>query len=116
MPRPSDRTSIERRLRARRTELDERIGQLAKPPERGAGISFGKRVGDGTSEAVSRMNEVGVANSLLVTSQRVDRALEKLEDGSYGFCDACGKPIPPGRLEVAPESVRCMQCARADRS
>ena len=112
MDRDDELAAVERELRAHRAALDERIGGLAAPPERGSGISFGKRVGDGTSEAVSRLNEVGVANSLLVTSERIDRALEKLEEGSYGVCDGCGKPIAPARLKIAPESVRCVDCAR----
>src|SRR6476469_750136 len=107
-----DLAEIERTLRARRTEMREKIAGLAKAPERGSGISFGKRVGDGTSEAVSRLNEIGVGNSLLVSTERVDRALAKLEDGTYGVCDSCGRDIVPGRLRGAPESVLCIDCAR----
>jgi DnaK suppressor protein len=107
-----DLAEIERTLRARQTEMREKIGGLAKAPERGSGISFGKRVGDGTSEAVSRINEIGVGNSLLVSADRVDRAIAKLEDGSYGVCDSCGEPILPARLRAAPESVLCIECAR----
>src|SRR3954449_6890532 len=105
-------TEIERALRERQAEMREKIAGLAKAPERGSGISFGKRVGDGTAEAVSRLNEIGVGNSLLVTAERVDRALQKLEDGTYGACDACGGAILPARLRVAPESVLCIDCAR----
>ena len=108
-----DLAAIERTLRDRRAELAGRIEGLAKAPERGSGISFGKRVGDGTAEAVSRLNEIGVGNNLLAGVERIDRALAKLEDGSYGTCDNCGKPILPARLRVAPESTRCIDCARA---
>ncbi len=111
-PDELDLDEIERALRARQAETREKIAGLAKAPERGSGISFGKRVGDGTVEAVSRLNEIGVGNSLLVTAERVDRALAKLDDGSYGVCDSCGKPILPARLRVAPESVLCIECAR----
>jgi DnaK suppressor protein len=107
-----DLDEIERTLRAHQAETRAKIAGLAKAPERGSGISFGKRVGDGTSEAVSRLNEIGVGNSLLVTAERVDRALAKLEEGSYGICDSCGEPILPARLRVAPESVLCIECAR----
>jgi DnaK suppressor protein len=115
MPRTDDEldlAEIERGLRARQAEMHEKIAGLAKPPERGSGISFGKRVGDGTTEAVSRLNEIGVGNSLLVAAERVDRALAKIDDGTYGVCDDCGGPILPARLRAAPESVRCIDCAR----
>ena len=101
----------ERRLRERLEELRARIAELAKAPEPGAGIGFGKRIGDGTNEAISRRNDIGVGNSLVVTEEKVQRALAKLEEGSYGRCDSCGGPIAPGRLEVAPESALCIECA-----
>ena len=105
-------TDVEEVLRTRLDEIQARLAELAKPPEAGAGIGFGKRIGDGTNEAISRRNEIGVGNSLLVTEEKLKRALEKLEEGSYGRCDICGGPIAPGRLEVAPESVLCIDCAR----
>ena len=102
----------ERVLRERLDEIQGRIAALAKTPEAGAGIGFGKRVGDGTTEAIARRNEIGIGTSLEVSEQRLLRALEKIEAGSYGVCDNCGKPIAPARLEVAPESVLCIGCAR----
>jgi DnaK suppressor protein len=107
-----DLDAIERDLRARDAELRARLAGLAKAPERGADVGFGKRIGDGTTEAVSRLTDVGVGRSLEITQERVARALAKLEAGSYGACDACGGPIAPRRLEAAPESVLCIECAR----
>ena len=105
-------TEVERLLRSRLDEVQSRIAELAKAPEPGTGIGFGKRIGDGTNEAISRRNDIGVGNSLLVTEEKLQRALAKLEDGSYGRCDSCGGPIAPGRLQVAPESALCINCAR----
>jgi len=107
-----DLEDVRRRLLARQEELRGRITEFAKPPERGAELGFGKRIGDGTLEAVSRLNDVGVGGSLEVSEDRVTRALAKLDEGTYGICDACGEPIAPGRLKVAPESVLCIACAR----
>jgi DnaK suppressor protein len=103
---------IEQRLRAHLEEIRARLAELAKPPEAGAGIGFGKRIGDGTNEAISRRNDIGVGNSLLVTEKKLERALAKVEEGSYGRCDSCGEAIAQGRLEAAPESVLCIDCAR----
>jgi DnaK suppressor protein len=105
-------TEVEQLLRERLDEVQGRIAELAKAPEPGSGIGFGKRIGDGTTEAISRRNEIGVGNSLLVTEEKLIRALAKLEEGSYGRCDSCGGPIAPGRLQVAPESALCIDCAR----
>jgi DnaK suppressor protein len=105
-------TAVKDALRHRAEALELRITGMATPPERGSGISFGKRVGDGTTEAVRRLTEVGVGTSLEVSHARVLRALEKLEEGTYGTCDTCGRPIAPARLSFSPESVLCIDCAR----
>src|SRR5215212_5518628 len=100
-------------LAAHLEALRERRGVITKAPERGSGVSFGKRVGDGTSEAVSRLTDVGVVDSLNASEERIERALAKLDDGTYGICDRCGNEIAPARMEAAPESVLCVKCAAA---
>jgi DnaK suppressor protein len=110
-----DLAAIGAALREHRDALQARRGQITKAPERGSGVSFGKRIGDGTVEAVSRLTDVGVVDSLNVTEERIDRALAKLAEGTYGVCDRCGQTIPAGRLKVAPESVLCVACARLAR-
>ena len=112
---PLDLAELARTLRARQEDLREQIARLARPPERGAGLQFGKRIGDGTAEAVSRLTDVGVGGNLESREARVSRALEKLDEGRYGECDACGNPIPVARLRAAPESVLCIDCARKAR-
>jgi DnaK suppressor protein len=107
-----DLEAVEQVLRERAAALDVRLTGMAAPPERGSGISFGKRVGDGTTEAVRRLTEVGVGSALETKQHRVVRALEKLGEGTYGTCDTCGRPIAPARLRFAPESVLCIDCAR----
>jgi DnaK suppressor protein len=86
------------------------LGRFAATPERGSNLGFGKRIGDGTIEAVDRLNQIGVGNRLESRLERVDRALDKLGDGTYGTCDVCGSPIDPRRLRAAPESTVCVSC------
>src|SRR4051795_13429470 len=102
-------------LTAHLEALRAQRGVITKAPERGSGVSFGKRVGDGTTEAVSRLTDVGVVDSLNATEARLERALEKIAEGSYGTCDNCGNAIPQGRLDAAPESILCVPCAAAAR-
>ena len=114
-PKPSselDLAETERDLRARLAEAHEQIAGLTKPPEAGADIGFGKRIGDGTNEAITRFTDVGIANDLHAIEERIERALAKLEEGTYGVCDECGAEIAAGRLRAAPESALCIQCAR----
>jgi DnaK suppressor protein len=113
-PDAPDLGEVEAGLRARLAEIREQIAGLTKAPEAGTDIGFGKRIGDGTTEAISRFTDVGVANDLHSIEERIERALAKLEEGSYGICDECGAKIVAGRLEAAPESALCIECARAD--
>jgi phage/conjugal plasmid C-4 type zinc finger TraR family protein len=52
-----------------------------------------------------------LAGKLKETLSDVERALEKLEDGSYGTCESCGQPIPEARLEAMPAARLCINCA-----
>lgn len=98
-------------LLAKQRDLDARAADLAAPPDATGGISFGKRVGDGTSIAVERLTQVAAHEQLLWQSAEVARALSKLDEGTYGVCDACEAPIPEGRLEIHPWAVLCVPCA-----
>jgi DnaK suppressor protein len=107
-----DLDEVRRALEERLAGLRSRERELKRPPERGADISFGKRIGEGTNEAIGRLTDVGVAEGLEHLEARVVRALEKLDEGTYGICDSCGEPIPAPRLRFAPESALCVTCAK----
>lgn len=98
-------------LEDRRADITARMAGLTAAPTDSGGISFGKRVGDGTSIAVERLTQVAAHEQLLVQLEELDRALGKLDEGSYGVCDRCGDAIPEGRLEVHPTAVLCVACA-----
>ena len=112
MPDP-DLDAIRRDLEERRDRTRERIAALAKRPERGTAQGFGKRIGDGTVEAISRLTEIGVGSNLEEGLARTERALAKLDEGTYGLCDTCGKPIAAKRLQAMPDVVLCLDCAAA---
>ena len=99
-------------LQDRLENLDSELAELtAVPLDPMSAVSFGKRVGDGTTEAVDRLTKVGTAEQLSAMRTDVVRALEKVEDGTYGLCDRCRALIPEERLEARPWSVLCIRCA-----
>jgi DnaK suppressor protein len=110
-----DLDAIRRDLEARRDAIRERLATLASRPERGSALGFGKRIGDGTTEAVARLTDIGVGDSLERVLARTERAVAKLDDGSYGMCDVCGDLIPAGRLRALPDAVLCLRCAESHR-
>jgi RNA polymerase-binding protein DksA len=44
----------------------------------------------------------------------IDAALQRIEDGTYGICERCGKPIDPQRLEARPWATLCIEDKRKD--
>jgi DnaK suppressor protein len=107
-------SDIERVLEDRRRELETELEILTYVPrDPTATVSFGKRVGEGTTEAVERIHTTSAARALAAMLDDVRRALAKLAEGSYGTCDACGRAISPERLEAIPWAVLCIACAGA---
>jgi DnaK suppressor protein len=98
-------------LSTKLSEIEEQLATMSAPPSEQSNISFGKRVGDGTQMAVDRLSQVAVADQLQVTEIDVRRALVKLDEGSYGQCDVCGRPIPEGRLAALPWATLCVEDA-----
>jgi DnaK suppressor protein len=97
------------RLLAERAErLEAELAELTKPPGELGTISFGKRVGEGTSMAVDRLAAVSAQEHLLAMLDEVRRARQRIADGTYGTCEVCAEPIPEGRLEARPWATRCV--------
>ena len=94
-------------LAAKRASLEEQLEQLRRPPEPGS-IGFGKRVGEGTSQAVERITTVSAEEKLRTMLTEVKRAQDKLSDGTYGRCDECGVAIAPERLAARPWATHCV--------
>ena len=80
MPAPADdldHDAIRHELEARRQSTRGRVATLAERPELGAAQGFGKRIGDGTTEAISRLTDIGVGRSLEASLARTERAIAK---------------------------------------
>jgi DnaK suppressor protein len=107
-----DLQELRRELEEEREALAAELGILTtvdRDPT--ATIGFGKRVGEGTSRAIERIERVGQAGALAAKYADVERALTKFEEGTYGICDRCGATITDARLEARPASVLCVRCS-----
>ena len=104
-----DTAAIRSALEERRDQLRAELAVLTTVTrDPSATIGFGKRVGEGTNEAISRIERVGQADALTEMLTDVDRALAKLDEGTYGICDRCGALIPEERLEARPWTSLCV--------
>jgi DnaK suppressor protein len=61
--------------------------------------------GDRSQSLFTREMDATVEQTMQKRLQSVDRALQKVEEGTYGICDDTGEPIPRGRLEAVPEAI-----------
>ncbi|MGH3319730.1 MAG: TraR/DksA family transcriptional regulator [Streptosporangiaceae bacterium] len=95
----------------RRAGLEAELASLTTQAGEHGQISFGKRVGEGTSVAVERLSQVAAHDRLRAMLAQVTRAQAKMTEGTYGACDGCGVTIAPERLEALPWATRCVGCA-----
>ena len=65
---------------------------------------------DRSHSTQERSRLIAVVETLRSNLKDVDRALERIDDGTYGLCERCGKPIDPDRLEARPWALLCMDC------
>ena len=77
--------------------------------ERREGSPFGKREEEAT-ETLELEKRLAMENRIRQEMAAVEHALEKIEKGTYGLCDNCGKKIDPERLEALPQASLCLNC------
>jgi DnaK suppressor protein len=65
--------------------------------------------GDMSQEMFTREMDATIGEQVERRLKDVDRALQKIEEGTYGVCDVTGEPIPKGRLEAVPEAIRTVE-------
>jgi DnaK suppressor protein len=105
-----DKAFIEQQRR-RLTKLRDQLRQAAQAGEKEEAQIRSQSLGeahesedDAQKLAVLELDGAAVQRSMQRLT-RIERALQKIEDGTYGFSDADGAPIPRERLEVVPEAI-----------
>lgn len=108
-----DLNIMKARLEAKRDELQANIAQLTEAHPAPADPLAGEAPQDFEDVAVDFL-ETQQEQSLLVNElallTEVQRALKRIEDGTYGKCVTCGQPIPEKRLEAIPWAARDVKC------
>ena len=65
--------------------------------------------GDMSQDMFTREMDASIGEQAERRLGEIDRALQKVEDGTYGLSDVSGEPIPRGRLEAVPEAIRTIE-------
>ena len=67
---------------------------------------------EGATIAFERQQLAALLDSTRRRLADVEEALARRDEGRYGICETCGRPIAPGRLEARPAARTCIDCAR----
>lgn len=97
-------------LAARRADLIRRLQAVERELDTEAPRDFEDRSSERQGDEV--LEKLGHAEEIEL--RRIDAALSRIEDGSYGQCLECGSAISQARLAALPETALCRNCA-ADR-
>lgn len=103
----TDTDAVKALLETQLAELEERLGRLGEALAEPLNA-------DSSEQAVEMEDDASLeGQGALVTRQiaSVNRALLRIEHGTYGECVRCGAEIDPRRLEVRPEAALCLPCA-----
>jgi len=112
------RWALATRILAERRAILNRLAALdQRRPTRDQGCLGGdntptSEVMDVAQETAAKELEFASREVLVMRLKALARSEEKIREGTYGRCDACGQPIPPARLQAVPEATRCLPCAR----
>ena len=108
----SQRSELEARRDSYLADVDRSTATALELTEDGANQDMADEdgFGEGDTLNVERDRLLVVATDAHAHVVEIDAALARLEAGTYGQCEACGKPIPEARLEVVPEATLCVSC------
>lgn len=83
--------------------------QIAEDMEPGD-IQFDEESGEGDTLNVERERDLALSARARAAVDEIDRALAKMDAGTYGICERCGHPIPKARLKALPYAALCVAC------
>jgi len=90
-------------------ELKAQADSLALEHEPGD-VQFDEEGGEGGTSNVDRELDLVLSAQALAAIEEIDRALAKIDAGTYGTCENCGQPIAEARLEAIPYAALCVAC------
>jgi DnaK suppressor protein len=101
---------LKEKLEDERTRLIEDIEQLGVREQERPG--YGNHMADDATGVFEQTRNLSLRGSLEDTLKRVEGALRRFDDGTYGTCEDCGRTIEWGRLKVLPYTSLCVECVR----
>jgi len=108
------RVALHERLGELRDEYDLTLSEITELQRDRLTDSAGDDQADTGTKTFEREQEISLANGILERVNQVERALERLDEGGYGWCERCGNPIPVERLAAFPSATLCVSCKQLE--
>lgn len=118
---PAALSAIRHDLETERGELAEQLREIEETVFQAPQSEVSGEVGydsddyaDAGSATFEREKDLSIANNIQDLIDKINRALEKIEEGTYGICESCGNPIDSARLKALPSVVLCLDCKKRE--
>jgi DnaK suppressor protein len=108
------RAALSERLVELREEYEQTISEITEAQRDRLTDSAGDDQADTGTKTFEREQEITLANNVRERMGQVERALDRLDDGHYGWCERCGNPIPVERLAAFPSATLCVTCKQLE--
>jgi DnaK suppressor protein len=107
------RKELEQQARDLRGEIDD-AEEVQATLKRDASSEGSGDEADAGTKTFEREHEMSLANNSRDLLLQVERALGRLDAGTYGRCENCGDPIPKARLQAFPRATLCVACKQRE--
>jgi DnaK suppressor protein len=110
---------LRQRLESERAELQEQLTTIEETSfatsqsDLSGEVSFDEENADAGTFTFERERDLSIENNVRDLLGKIDRALVRMDEGVYGICARCGKPIEKARLKALPYVDLCIKDAQA---
>jgi RNA polymerase-binding transcription factor DksA len=107
------------RLTDEQAELDTQLATIvedsfaATQSDLSGDVGLDDESADAGTATFEREKDLSIENNVRDLLQKIERALKRLDEGTYGICDICGKPIEKARVKALPYVDLCIKDAQA---
>ena len=109
-------------LLSERAELEAQLTELetssfgTSQSDLSGEVAFDEEYADAGTATFEREKDESLTDNARDLLRKIDKALARMDAGTYGFCERCGKPIEKARLKALPYATLCIKDAQAARS
>ena len=107
------------RLEEERVQLDTQLTTIetdsfaSTQSDSSGDVGLDDEPADAGTATFEREKDLSIENNVRDLLHKIDRALKRMDDGTYGICDICGKPIEKARVKALPYVDLCIKDAQA---